>query len=368
MNLKPKYIKSDDQWDAFLCLILFAPMCFLVILYEKDIIAQDLLGLYLTLKLGTTIVTGFFLYLASRNPYNQFYIFMASMGAVAYAGASEYFSPLYHYAYIMSMLGFAILLRPKLMTLLPAIFLGSIPVLYFQHAKEIGLITHGREPAIVDYIFISLEFTVIIFAIFEGFSKRRRREIHYRERFSLLGEDLNTFAHNIKSMLSSQFIINQNLQQGVESNECVKDLLKVQEENLEDVHEYLNNFNLLAKSDLEEVNVSECVNRALKLVNIPCESVQSFLDDNISISLVRQDFESILINTFSNGKKALRGSNGEMKVTLRENKLEISFPFSATYKTSSGIGESISRKLALKNNLSFDTDIDGDKYQTIITM
>ena len=75
-----------------------------------------------------------------------------------------------------------------------------------------------------------------------------------------------------------------------------------------------------------------------------------------------------MINTFSNGKKALRGNNGEMKVTLRENKLEITFPFSATYKTSSGIGESISRKLALKNNLSFDTDIDGDTYQTIITM
>lgn len=367
MNLKPKYIKSEAQRDAFVCLIIFAPLCSLVTLYEKDAIAQNLLSLYLVLKISTIFFTSLFLYLASLRPYNQYYIFFATVGAVLYATSSEYFSPLYYYAYVMSMLAISILLRPKLITLAPALFFGSAPILYIQYLKSTGVITHAREPIIMDYVMISLEFGIIVFAIFEGFSKKRRREIQFREKFSIIGQDLNTFAHNIKSMLSSQFMINQNLKTGAQNNQCLKELLEIQEENLKDIHEYLNNFNLLTHSSLESVSVDQSVKKMLKLVDIPNHLATLEIGEEYHVSLIKQDLETILLNTFSNAKKAMKGSESKLDIKLSNNKLTVQYPFIEDYAKSSGIGESISRNLATKNNICFDTDIAEERYITTLT-
>lgn len=367
MNVIPKYIKTEAQRDAFVVILMFLPFSLLVMAYEISLIPNELVNLYLSLKLFTIIWTGLNLYLVTKHPYNQSYIFLATISATAYAAAGEYFSPLYHYSYVMTFLAIAILLRPKMRTLLPMLVLGPIPILYFQHLKEVGQLTHARTAITLDYIMISLEFALIIFVVFEGFSKRRRKEIEFRERFAVIGEDLNTFAHNIKSMLSSQFIINENLREGVQENACVKNLLTLQDENLNRIHEYLNDFNILGKTEFESVFIAESVRKTLRILNFPAQSVLHELDENFQVTLVKQDFETILINIFSNAKKAIDSNATQMKLELVNEKLTITYPFNKEYKSTSGIGESISRKLARKNDLIFDTEFDDDLYSTILT-
>lgn len=351
MKLIPSFIDTEDKRDAYLAGVLYISLTLLVFPYERTLIPKELVGAYTVLKLAPSILAFPLFYLLVRNPYNQ----LATSGVLvlltAYAAIGEYFSPLYLYAFIMGMLGFTILLRPKTITLLPFVIFGGVPVLYLQYLKETGEITHARQAITFDYVFMALEYMVIILVIFGGFSKRRRKEIEFKERFSIIGQDLNTFAHNIKSMLSSQFLINQNLLNNISNPEKLEFYLKSNKKTLENIHSYLNTFNVLEKTDRELVNIKETITNTGVLLRIPKHSIELELEEDIRHHVIKQDFETILINVFSNATKAICDSEEKIKVSLKDNLLSIRYPFSETYTASSGIGESICNRLAQRNNL-----------------
>ena len=351
MKLIPSFVDTEDKRDVYLAGVLYISLTLLVFPYERTLIPKDLVDAYTVLKLIPSILAFPLFYILVKNPYNQ----LATSGVFfllcAYAAIGEYFSPLYLYAFIMGMLGFTILLRPKTLTLLPFVLFGGIPILYLQHLKEVGEITHARQAITFDYIFMALEYMVIVLVIFEGFSKRRRKEIEFKERFSIIGQDLNSFAHNIKSMLSSQFLINQNLLNNISNPEKLEFYLNSNKKTLENIHSYLNTFNVLENTDREFVNIKESITNTGVLLRIPRQSIELDVEDDIRHQLIKQDFETILINIFSNATKAISDSEEKIKVSLEDNLLSIKYPFSETYTSSSGIGESICNRLAQRNNL-----------------
>lgn len=358
MKLIPSYIDTEDKRDAYLVGGLFVLLTLLVFPYERTLIPEDLVNAYTVLKLAPSFICIPIFYILTKNPYNQYAISGVFAMLCAYSAIGEYFSPLYLYAFIMGMLGFTILLRPKTKTLLPYIIFGGIPTLYIQHLKDIGEITHARQAITFDYIFMAIEYMVIILLIFEGFSKRRRKEIEFKERFSIIGQDLNTFAHNIKSMLASQFIINENLLNNISDPNKLKVDLTMNQETLENIHSYLNNFNVLEKTELDLVNVKRSIAKTVELIRIPQESIDLSLDNDIQIHTIKQDFETILLNIFSNATKAIKNSAEKINVSLEENLLVIKYPLNNSYSSSSGIGETICYRLAQRNNLSLSINRD----------
>tara|TARA_Y100000782_G_scaffold4962_1_gene6047 strand:- start:291309 stop:292289 length:981 start_codon:yes stop_codon:yes gene_type:complete len=319
--------------------------------------------MYTFLKLAPSFASIPLFYILTKNPYNQYAIAGVMAMVSFYAAIGEYFSPLYLYAFIMGMLGFSILLRAKTKTLLPFVAFGGIPTLYMQYLKEVGEITHARQAITFDYVFMALEYMVIIMVIFEGFSKRRRKEMEFRERFSVIGQDLNTFAHNIKSMLSSQFLINQILLNNVSNPQKLEKYLIKNKKTLENIHSYLNKFNVLEKTDSDLVNIKESIANTIELLRVSKASMEVDLSEETHVHAIKQDFETILLNIFSNAMKAITDSDQKIKVFLEENTLTIQYPFSKSYTSSSGIGEQICYRLAQRNNLSLNIGKAGSTQQ-----
>ena len=367
MRLIPSYIKSEAQRDAYILCFLFQILAWLVFKYERTLIPLELLDFYTLLKLSCIISSLPLFYWLTISPYNQFAIFLSYINLCAYTAIGEYFSPLYFYAFVIGMLSYALLLRPTLKLLTSILAVGGIPTLYIKHLKDIGEITHARQAITIDYVFIALEYMIFIIVIFEGYSKKRRKEIEFRERFSLIGEDLNVFAHNIKSMLSSQFIISENLKESIGDDNQMYELIDQSEKNLNKVYSYLNDFNIIGKSELQRVNVEDSINKVKTLLKIPNEAISIEKRNGVEFEVVVQDFETILINIFSNAMKACSGTDGFIYVLLGDDKVEITNPVSENFKKSSGIGLEVCKKIALRNKLNIVFSPNGERYKALIT-
>lgn len=193
-----------------------------------------------------------------------------------------------------------------------------------------------------------LAFTVLFIAIFEGFSKKRRQEIEYREKFSLIGENSNIIAHNIKSILSTQFIIVDNLKDSLGEN---KEELKDLEENLNATLKYLHELNTFARNEISNISLRDSISKIASILNIPYRNLQ-ISGDNFYFESNVQDVETILLNLFSNAKKSI-SANEIVEVSLELNRLSIRTPLNKNYQEGSGIGLEIVRKLCLKNKIRF---------------
>jgi len=367
LKLFPKYIKNEDQRDAFYCFIMVLGFTLYVTTYELSLMKEQYKLLFATFKYSTCLISILGTYLVSRQPYNQFYVFITALGVTAYCSIGEYFANLYLYGFVMSMLGFAILIRAKPFILYFFAIFGQIPILYLQYYKSIKPLPHVRESVIQDYISISVEFAFFIIVVFEGYSKRRRKEIQYRERFSLIGQDLNVFAHNIKSMLAAQFILQDNLEMNLDNLDEAKQLIKDKGDNLNSIISYLNDFNLLEKTHLEEVNIVQAIKKTCHLLNIPSSAFTLIENESLSKILgIKQDIDSIFINILSNAKKALEYSEEKIIIIINKQSIEFIAPFSYHFKSSSGIGEMISSRLALRNKMELSYKIQEDTYISLL--
>ena len=364
MRFIPDYIRSDDQRDVFLSAVLFVSITALIFPYERTLIPEELLFPYTVLKLAPTILSIPFFYFLTRNPYDQKSTFMVFILLSMYSAVGEYFSPLYFYAFILGMLAFTILLRPKLTTILPIVFLGGIPTLYIQHLKGSGILTHARSAVTLDYAFMAAEFIIVILVIFEGYGKRRRKEIQFRERFSIIGLNANAFAHNIKSMLTSQAMLNETLKACLTDPEKASKLLRVNETNLYNIQNYLNEFDVLERTKFESVNVKLALDKVLSLLRISKDSVSIDIKENSLIEILRQDFETILINILLNASKAIEENDQKIEIMADTKEISITYPRDENDPEPSEIGEKIVSNLARKNNILIETE-SSDSYQVV---
>ncbi|MBD66194.1 MAG: hypothetical protein CME62_13370 [Halobacteriovoraceae bacterium] len=361
MKLFPSYIRSIEQKEAYFCFLLFSTLATYVAFYEYSNIPEDLKSLFILLKTTTILCSSFLFFLITKKPYNQFYIFLVTCFCTAYSIAGEYFSPLYYFSYVVNMFGMTILLRPKLKTLLPASIIGPACILYLHYLKEQGAITHARPAMIVDYVMISIEFGIILFALFVGFSKRRRKEIQFRERYSVIGQEANSFAHNIKSMLATQYILNDNLMNNIDNKDIMRDSLKDQKKSLIEMKEYLNSFNIFENTDIEKVDIARSIEKVTNLLRINDKNLVLSKSGKITLNVVKQDFETILINLFSNSKKSIDNQQ-KIEVIISSNNLKIASPYFEQYEKEAGIGYKISKNLALKNNMVLGENIENNKF------
>jgi hypothetical protein len=328
--------------------------------YEHQLIPANLLNLYLLTK-AISIFGGLpFLLLLNRNPNNQLAIFGFTIIITFYCAAGEYFSPLYYVAYIQSLVGIIIFFRPKRIAIYPFLLFGSIPTLYIQYLKQSEVITHAREAVIQDSISITFQLAIMFSLVFEGYSKKRRKEIEYRERFSLIGENVNSFAHNIKSILSSLFIISDNIKEEINDKEATSQNFKSLDKTLDDIHLYLNQFNTLAKFEKEKVSIKKSIFKVSKLLRIKEHNIVIEGED-INFNVIKQDFETILINIFSNYKKSINNIDDLIKVKIKRKEISLTRNFSKEYKTTSGVGQDISQKIAYRNNLQLKFKTENNK-------
>jgi hypothetical protein len=356
----PKFIKTEDQKNVLIIIGLYIGFTLLVPIYEHKLIPSELIEKYFIAKAISIFGSLPFFILLLKNPLNQLAIFGFTLITIFYSASGEYFSPLYYIAYIECVMAIIIFLRPKRFTIYPILLFGSFPTIYIQYLKEIKVITHARSPVVEDFIMISLVFTIIFILMFEGYSKRRRKEIEYRERFSLIGENVNSFAHNIKSILSSLFIISDNLKEEFKDEKSTAQNFKNLDKILDDIHLYLNQFNTLAKVEKEKVSIKESIMSISKLLRIN-ESNIIFEGDDIHLKVIKQDIETILLNIFSNFKKSINNTDDSIRIKIKKKEIIFSRNFSKAYKTTSGIGQDISQKIAYRNNMELKFKIVNEK-------
>lgn len=347
----PRYIKTEAQRDAYFFSTLMLFFSIYVTTYERSLMPKDVVLEFSLWKYTASILGFAFSFVLTFKPANQVYVFLTALASTFYTVVGEYYAPLYHYAFVMIMLAISILLRPNFKIFTPVVIIGQAILLYVQNYKIVNNPTYVREAILQDYIMISIEFTVLILVINEGYSKRRKKEIEHRERLSLLGQDVNIFAHNIKSMMSSHFIISDNLNENINNPKVLKETLEVHDDNLKEITSYLNSFNLLEKTEKCTFNVKDSVMTTLHLLSIPMDKVS--LTGEAKIECIKQDFDSILINILSNGKKSTK-INGKIEIKISKNELIISNPIIENYEVNSGVGEVFTTKLAKRNNLELE--------------
>jgi hypothetical protein len=103
----------------------------------------------------------------------------------------------------------------------------------------------------------------------------------------------------------------------------------------------------------------DAVMTTLHLLCVPINKVS--LSGDAKIECIKQDFDSILINILSNGKKSTKILGGiEIKITKDE--LFISNPITQNYEEDSGVGLVFATKLAKRNNLKLEIIKTRDLY------
>lgn len=353
---------SEDQRDALLFTIFYVVLTSLVVSYEYALVPADLLTLYFSLKAVAILGMIPIAFRLFCNPQEQVSVFLAGMLATFYTAVGEYFSPLYFVSYVQCMVAIIILLRPTKWSIYPVAALGGIPIVYIQHLKEIGVISHARPSVTADYIMIVIQFAIMFIIIFEGYSKRRRREIRFRERFSVIGESANLLLHNVKSLMAAQFLLAENIRENIDNEMERESLLDLQEKNLRDISEYLNGINKLARNEKEKVNAVSVVLEVAKMMKVPEEAIEFKGEEPSEFIVVKQELETIVMNIISNVKKCLENIGGNVEVQTQANHIRFSFPFSENYQTGSGIGLEMSKRLAQKNNLRMEMGREGRKF------
>ncbi len=258
-------------------------------------------------------------------------------------------------------MGMILFLRYKAIYLFPVLIIGGASVLLIQFLKTKGYFEFARQSTAGDYVVIFTEFMVMLIYLFNGYSKSRRKEIQFRERYSVIGQEANSFAHNIKSMLATQYILNDNLKNSVGVRKRLDETIEDQKKSLIEMKEYLNSFNIFENTDIEKVDIASSIEKVKELLRIEDKNLVFTEKSQGNVIVVKQDFETILINILSNSKKAMTNKQ-QIYVAIKKNKLEVSSPFIENYETESGIGFKISQNLALKNNMQLEEKIEGDKF------
>tara|TARA_Y100000768_G_scaffold212868_1_gene160408 strand:- start:141 stop:1082 length:942 start_codon:yes stop_codon:yes gene_type:complete len=296
-----------------------------------------------------------------REPRNQMILFLLSLVLTLFSIQGEIFSPLYFFAFIAISMGMILFLRYKAIYLFPVLIIGGASVLLIQFLKTKGYFEFARQSTAGDYVVIFTEFMVMLIYLFNGYSKSRRKEIQFRERYSVIGQEANSFAHNIKSMLATQYILNDNLKNSVGVRKRLDETIEDQKKSLIEMKEYLNSFNIFENTDIEKVDIASSIEKVKELLRIEDKNLVFTEKSQGNVIVVKQDFETILINILSNSKKAMTNKQ-QIYVAIKKNKLEVSSPFIENYETESGIGFKISQNLALKNNMQLEEKIEGDKF------
>ncbi len=369
MRLLPKYIKNDEQKDAFIAMLLYISCTSIFFLYEQRLIHSDLKIIFFFSKITLIILALPVMFYLTRKPKSSLHHFLVCLLVTLFSVVGELFSPLYFFAFIVCTLGIILFYRPKPIIFFPVILFGGISILTIQFQKSQGAFPLAREEDIGDYIIIFVEFFAIFFYLFKGHSITRQNEMEFRERFSLIGNELNIFAHNIKGLLSSQFIIVDNIEDGLRRNIDIKESVESAQKNLNDIHLYLNSFNLIANTNLQSIQIFDAVEKVIQLLKISPNQYKIEGARKKSINIIQQDFESILISILSNSVKALASSqNDSHKIFIRilEDKLTINSPFSSQYKSNSGIGEKIATSLAEKHDLRLTSFYNDSLYETTL--
>lgn len=365
MSLKILKQASEDQRDALLFTFFYVTLTSLVLSYEYTLVEAELLTLYFPLKAVAILGMIPIAFRLFRNPEEQVSVFLAGVLAAFYTSVGEYFSPLYFVSYVQCMVAIIILLRPTKWSIYPVAAFGGIPIVYIQHLKEIGVITHARTSVTADYVMIVIQFAIMFIIIFEGYSKRRRREIRFRERFSVIGESANLLLHNVKSLMAAQFLLADNIRENINNERERESLLDLNEQNLRDISEYLNGINKLARNEKEKVNVVSVVLEVAKMMKVPEEAIE-LNGDAPEFTVVKQELETIIMNIISNAKKVLGSVGGKIEVQTQKNLLRVSFLFNENYQSGSGIGLEMSKRLAQKNNLRMETGREGMNFVVIL--
>jgi signal transduction histidine kinase len=334
----------------------------LVLSYEHTLIPSELKTNYFIGKIlfifGTIpIFKGLY-----RTPNSQQYIALLLFIVGMYCVQGEYYSPLYMFAVLEIYLPIIIMLNIKRSVLFPAIFTLPSLVLFVQYLKETGHITHARSPVWGDYLMISFIFSLIFIIIYEGYTKRKRKELEFIEKFSIIGENINIFAHNIKSILSAQYILTDNLRENIGDIKIRNELLDDYYKNLEDINKYLNDFNTLAKNETQKLNLHDTIINVLNMLRIPVAQT-NIKGTSFELEIIKQDIETIFINILSNAKKTTI-DNQKIEIELKKKEVIISCPFLEDYIPTSGVGLEMAKKIALKNSIAMSLSLESGKYIT----
>lgn len=360
LNL-PKYIKTKDQKDAFFGFVAYFSLTLVFLIYEYNLIPPEKKALYTCLRLASILLAAPIMFRLTINPYNQVLLFFMTLLLMSFSIIGEFFSPLYFFAYVAITMSIILLYRIKNLIIYPMILLGGAGVLAVQYLKQNGFLNRGREVAIGDYTVIFFEFILIFFYLNEWYTKSRKDENSLKERLQILGQNTQSFAHNIKSVMASQFIIVENIKENIESSIPVEELLQIQDTNLEEIRKYLNSFNLLVLNENEKVSLKGSIKQSIYLLGIGKETV-NFSGDDIFLNGTRQDIETLFISIFSNIKKGFQYSNKQIECEFSNKMICIKTPFIEDFPTSSGIGNLLVERLADKNELVVEYSLLEETY------
>ncbi len=345
------------QTHTVIFLVFYTGISSLVFAYEYTFIEQSSLKLYLTLKIVAIYGAVPPLLMLIKRPGNQFLIGVVGAIVSLYSIGGELFSDLYVYAMIQVALGYIMLLKPNHTSLIVPGGICPAIMMYILYLKEKGVIHSQREPIEMDYLSIALIFATVFFLINASFGKKHRKELEFMERFSLVGENTNIFAHNLKSILSSLFLFTSTLK-STEDKEEIRNLINSHEDDLKGVLKYMNDFNLLARSETVDMSFKDILMQTTSILKIS-DSQIALTGEDFRCNCSKQDVQAILINVLSNAKK-INVQKIDIKTT--SNDATIVLPFSHSYPKSSGVGLSMARKLANRNHLKLEARRKGDLY------
>jgi hypothetical protein len=359
LKLRPSYIKTEEQQDAFVAMMFYICCSFSFFLYEQTLIPNDVFMLYLASKIILIFGAIPIFYGLCKSPYNYQLQSPLAIMLTLFSVVGECFSPLYFFAFIAISMGLILFYRFRPRHLFPILFIGGLCLLTIQYSKNFGYFKFARNVDIGDYVIIYVEYMLMLIYLFNGYSKSRRNEIQFRERFSLIGKDLNIFAHNIKSLMSSQLILNDNIKENIEDHTLLNELILKSENNLDEIYSYLNEFNLLSHTDYQQVDFKKVILKVCKLLGIPNKSIHLVTHETFNIIACTQDIESIMISILSNAKKSLAASPKDLKINIDVFHDHISFTsrFIQDFPKSSSIGDKITDQLATKNALLIERDV-----------
>ncbi len=356
--------------NALILGIIYTSLTLIVTFYEFTLFSKEYKYMFISLKAGAILVTFLTLiYMWKKGP-SRILNYILDFSVIGYCVVGEVYSSLYVLALLQVSLGKVFLLKQSKKDFLITISLGIVSLIVVNIFKYNGIISlPSRSIVENDYWTIVLGFTIlIILQKIKFFDSVEKTEIQ-KERLVILGENINILLHNIKAQFASQMILVDNMKDSINDKNELQELLELANNHLVEVKNYLNSVNkfqntkIISEQQKETFSIFEVLDESLLLLGLSRTSI-SLVGKDLDINMNREDILTIFLNVFSNALKTIkrvRNLESEISINLKEGRLRISFDKSHDYEDSSGIGNLVTERLSIRNNIKYNLSEDSKK-------
>ena len=343
-------------------LIFFAMTCY-VTLYEYSISPDEIKNHLITIKLTTVFFSTISFFFLFNDPQSRKLNFLLDIFLTLYCFSGSLYSKGYEFALFNIYVAKIFLLKQSFNDYIKSILVSFIIVLsgpslshYFYNKNFV------RELNSND--FYSIYFTsLVLYLLMKYYFEKNIEEIDTQKtRMATIGKNYNIFAHNIKSMFSSQFMLTQAIKNKLNRDQDISEDLDESVNHLNRIHNYLNEMNKIEteqKTTVQISNIFEIIELSLGLLNIKKDTIK-IEDKKLLLSeRSRSELLTIFINIFSNAKKSISqlGSINNLALSIKDNHVMIRYLYSSEYITTSNLGMKLIEDLCNNNKIKFKFDI-----------